>query len=143
MRNKDKSITIINPANSRKKDDTPTLEQLVQDALFTVAFSMKGELEKPTTDAVWPRRWESVMANGKNEAVAIKVSLQKFPDIKNSGIEMGELLGHHAEMTGFSVETEDGETKSFNFATDQICYFDFGEREVEEEVGDKEKSGNN
>lgn len=134
MKNKNKSITIVNPANSRKEDAIPTLEQLVQDSLFIAAYSMKDELEKPMPDAVWPRQWESVMANGKNEAVAIKVSLQKFPDIKNSGAELGEFLGQHAEVSGFSVEKEDGETKFFNFATDQVYFFDFGEREVEEKT---------
>ena len=137
MINKIKSITITKPANDCKDGDVPTLEQMVQDALYGVAYSMKQELEEPQTNMLWPRKWHIAIGNGDNELVMSRLDVYKFPDIRKSKKEIGELFGTDGDATDITLEKKNGATKSFPLDSSQFIFYDLGEGIVEEEVGEE------
>lgn len=78
-----KSVMIMNPASNRKDSREATPEQLVQDAFYDVACTVSRELGEPITD-LRTRKWVRWFSNDEGYAVAVKVVLEHFPDVRNS-----------------------------------------------------------
>ena len=122
---KNESITITNPANGRKKEQTASVEELMRDTLYIIASHIQRELEQPEKYAVWPRKCGFVQSNGKNELVEATLTWDKCHDVSKSGRD------------GLDIELEDGTKKHFSFASDPVFYCDFGERYADDSVSSK------
>jgi len=88
-----KELIIENPEIKRRNKTNLTLEEMTEDALYSMACSIERELKHPAKSKVWPRRWTVMIGGGQNnKAVVAKFEFHKFSDMQKSGKQIHSLI---------------------------------------------------